>query len=283
MMRVSVVGLAVLVGLGTGWAGAVPDPALRCQRAIERGGLRYARALLDASSDCATGGAGPVDACLAAALDGGQLAKARARWEVDATAACAVTDADSALGYFPTCAGGPTACNALPGGLGCLACRLEQHVGTAVAAMYGNAPTSSACHAALARPGVKALRKLLGRLDRCLRQPDAISIAVCMDAGGIGARLDTALAGWREDAVAACGTTDPFATLGYPTLCSGVPPEPINSCAYSAPSCTLPPATAIDAAGPDDDLMDCLDCRVEDAGLAVARELSTRSQRARRS
>src|SRR5262245_39411889 len=187
-MRVSVVGLAVLFGLGAGPTSAAPEPALRCQRAIERGGLRYARALLDTGSDCATEGAGPVDTCLAAAL-GGRLEQVRMRWEADATAACAGTDVDSALGYFSTCAGGPAACNALPAGLGCLACRLEQHVGTAVAAMYGNAPTSSACHAALARPGVKALRKLLGRLDRCLRRPDAISIAVCMDADGIGARL----------------------------------------------------------------------------------------------
>ena len=266
-------GVVLLVVLAATGAAADPDPALRCQRAIERGGLAYARALLDAASECATDGGGPIDTCLDGVIAGASLTRVRTRWESKVADACATTDTGPALGYFPTCVGGPAACEALPGGVGCLACRVEQHVGSAVEALYANAPATTACHAAIAKPGVKALGKLLGRLAACLRRPDAVSIAVCMDTGGIGARLDTALAAWRADAVAACGTTDPFATFGYPTLCSGVPPEPINSCQYAAPACTMTAAGGLDGAGPDDDVLDCLDCRVEEAALAVAREL----------
>jgi hypothetical protein len=38
-------GLALLVALAATGAAADPDPALRCQRAIERGGLGYARVI----------------------------------------------------------------------------------------------------------------------------------------------------------------------------------------------------------------------------------------------
>jgi len=266
-------GLVLLVTLVATGASAEPDPALRCQRAIERGGLAYARAVLAAASDCATDGVGPIDACLDGAIAGAALGKTRARWEAKVADACATTDVGPALGYFPTCAGEPAACAASPGGVGCLACRVEQHLGTAVEALHANAPATTACRAAIAKPGVKALGKLLGRLAACLRRPDSISIAVCMDAGDVGARLDGAVAAWRADAVAACATIDPLATLGYPALCSGVPPEPVNSCQYSAPPCTMPAASGLDGAGPDDDVLDCLECRVEEAGLAVAREL----------
>jgi hypothetical protein len=263
----------MLLTLSEGAAFAVDDSAVRCQRAIERPGLRYADALIRSASDCALHGEGPLDACLDARLGEKKLARLRARWEAGFGRACATTNLDADLGYFPACRGGPSACEALAGGIACLECRVEQHVRTAVTALYANAPESNPCHAALGRVGVETLATLLHQLGACLRRRDAVSIAACLAGGGLGERLDAALAAWRAGAVAACGTTDPFTALGYPTLCSGVPPEPINSCSLPAPACTLPAATRLGGEGADDDLLDCLDCRVEETALAVGREL----------
>src|SRR6185295_16669791 len=239
----------------------------------ERGGLRYARALVRVASNCARRGSGPISSCLDGGLGVGTPALLRARWEAKVADACATTDLGPELGYFTTCRGGPAACEATPGGLPCLTCRVEQHVRTAMTALYADAPPSAACHTAVGRLGVRALDRLLRDLGFCLRRSDAVSIAVCFTEGGIGERLDAAMAAWRDDAVAACGTIDPLTSFGYPSLCSGVPPEPINSCRYSAPPCTLPAAGALSGTGPDDDLLDCLGCRVEETGLAIARDL----------
>ena len=66
---------------------------------------------------------------------------------------------------------------------------------------------------------------------------------------------------------------DPYTALAYPNTCSGRMPVFPNSIVLHDPPCTFVTVGRLSNPGEDDDLLDCLACRAEEAVLEVARDL----------
>jgi hypothetical protein len=184
--------------------------------------------------------------------------------------ACNGIDVWRDLGYLTTCDAAPSSCTGASGtlpGLGdCFACKLDEIMRWAVERLFANDAPSTACHTALGSAGLQALRTVLDATTTCLAQPGAVSIASCFDP-------DAAVAAWRGSAVSACAAVNPFTNLGYPTLCSDQMPTAIAFCGARADPCTFSQMTQVDTPGSSDDLLDCLDCQLEEAVLATTRTL----------
>jgi DNA-binding beta-propeller fold protein YncE len=109
--------------------------------------------------------------------------------------------------------------------------------------------------------------------DRCLRRGEADSIAGCLATGERAARLATRIAEWRAESEAECAGVNPFVALGYPNLCSGQTPVSPPFCGRVGLPCTFPSTTVLARPGDDNDLLDCLECQLVEAGLGVARAI----------
>jgi hypothetical protein len=250
------------------------DPTIVCQRAIERGGMRYAEEVLGVVADCAAPGqGGSITGCVTSAPMRARLDGKRTEWGTEASPVCAGVELRRDLGYFETCGAPPSSCIFastvldLPGGtndvLDCLACRLTETLSGAGVKLYADRAESNICHGAIGR-GLDAVRSLLQQTDGCVKQPGATSLAACFTPD---------LAAWRAQAEMDCMGRDPFASPGYPSLCAGVSPVSPAFCALHAYPCTFEETTSLSAAGNDDDLLDCLGCQIEEAALGVGRDL----------
>jgi sugar lactone lactonase YvrE len=251
------------------------DPALRCQRAIEHGGMAYVGTLLDAVDACATTGAtGSLRACLEGATPAQSLADARAAWATLVAGTCAGTSVHATLGYLPVCglASAPCAFDAgtvdAPGAdndlLDCLACQMREETARAATALFADRPATAACHQAIGAGAFQILKDVLQQARTCLEQPEAPSIAAC---------FAPSFAAWRAAAVATCGAINPFTNYGYPELCAGVAPPGPADCTSNVPPCNFARTTRLNAPGFDDDLLDCMECQTEEGVLAVLRTL----------
>ncbi len=247
------------------------DETLACQRTIEMGGLAYANLLLDLAEGCADPGQPlSMTSCLTSASATATLNTQRTTMIGAITAACNGIDVWRDLGYLTTCDAAPSSCTGPSGtlsGLGdCFACKLGEIVRWAVDRLFANDAPSTTCHSAIGSAGLQALRSVLDASATCLAQPGAVSIASCFDP-------DAAVAAWRASAVSACGATNPFTNLGYSMLCSGQLPTSIAFCGARADPCTFSQMSALNTPFSSDDLLDCLDCQLEEAVLATARTL----------
>src|SRR5262245_31042658 len=245
------------------------DQALICQRAIETGGLAYANAFLDGVANCTQpGAAGGIDVCLANGSVQSTLATQRTQWGNDATAACHGVDVNGTPGYPRTCAAAPSTCtfpsgNLDTGGsrnhpLDCLACRIQEELtGTAVE-LYANHATTTPCSSALGDGARTILAGALQTLDTCSQQPAVTSIAACFAAD---------MTAWRTQAESTCAGVNPFDSLGYPATCSGLQPVFPDSFVSHDPPCTFSMVSSLSTAGGENDLLDCLECRTQEAVL----------------
>lgn len=251
------------------------DPALDCQRAIERGGMAYAATLLETAAGCAAPGqAQPLDSCLVQPAVQQSLAAARAAWGAQVAPACDDVSVHGDLGYLATCGLAPAPCTFEGSGLDspgpdddlldCLACRVRHGVTKAATALFANRAASTTCHQAIGAGAFEVLRGAVQQARACLDAPGAVSVAAC---------VAPAFQAWRASVLAACGTLNPFTTLGYPNLCAGVAPPGFAACASAVPACNLASVTVLDAGGADDDLLDCLECQTEEGALSVLRTL----------
>lgn len=274
-----VVGLLVCPG-GEAHADA---PALRCQKAIEDGGVRYARRLLREIDRCARAGVGSMDACLDAPATRTRLDRGVPRWRKRVARACANFDVHSTLGYLETCAPADTTCgfgtaSVVEDGarndlLDCAECRIEGHLRAVADRLFAGVGAAGGCRGSIARPGVELLEDQLRALARCARRPNALSLAGCLSEPSLRESLAARASSWRARAAARCGNRDPFAELGYERLCSGLTPPIPAYCSDGSPPCTFAPAIGLNAPGADNDLLDCLQCRADEAVLAIARDL----------
>src|SRR5262249_11730304 len=78
---------------------------------------------------------------------------------------------------------------------------------------------------------------------------------------------------WRTQAESTCAGVNPFDSLGYPATCSGLQPVFPDSFVSHDPPCTFSMVSSLSTAGGENDLLDCLECRTQEAVLAVARLL----------
>lgn len=253
-----------------------PDSgALLCQRAIEQGGMLYAEQMLQAVESCAAPGEpASIQSCLASQPVQDQLEAVRTQWAAAAAERCASVNVHSELGYLATCGAAPSGCTFpsavldAPGEsndlLDCLACRIAEDLGETGRLLFADQPASGSCHSTLGQGGIGLLRTLLEQVDDCLAQPGATSIAACFQPDEVA---------WRAQAVSECAGVDPFTAIGYPNLCSGVEPVFPGRCATHGFPCTFRSASDLSTPGVDDDLLDCLSCRLEEAVLGVARQL----------
>jgi hypothetical protein len=261
------------------------DGTLDCQRAIERGGDRYARGVLRIVRRCARGRGADLAACVDAGLRGDGAIRVRRAWGRGAGRACAGVDVSGALGYLRTC-GPPSAesrCTfssteldargARNDLVDCLACRIGERLRDTSLALFASRPARNRCQRTIGEEGLKVLTAFLDELRGCIDGPDTPTIAACLTDPDRSGRMDAAVARWRAAAEARCAGTDPFAQAGYPHLCSGVPPALPPGCNPAAPPCELRATNALAAPGVDDDLLDCLGCRLEEAMLGTSRDL----------
>lgn len=256
---------------------------LRCQRALERGGVRFARTLLRATERCAAQHSASLADCLDGASERRRRDAALASWRKRATRACDAVDPGPDLGYLPVCAEAESSCAFAspvldaPGErndlIDCLACRVDESLRRAGGRLLAERPTQGACHRAIARGGLRVLEATVRELQACLRRDDAVSIAGCLGNETRRARLERHATRWRTAAATTCGPIDPVDALGYPALCSGTSPTIPPSCSSGAPPCTFLATRALATPGTDDDLLDCLECQTREAALDVARAL----------
>jgi hypothetical protein len=264
-------------------AAGARDDASRCERAIERGARQYTAKLFVAIDRCTRDGSGPVAACLDTPVERERLDAVRARWGRKAASKCDGVPFASTLGYLDTCGAPPSGCTFPSAALDvdgprndlvdCLACRLDEHLRSAAVLAVADRPLSSPCQAALGENGIALTRLVVTEVQRCLRRGEADSIAGCLAGVEPAARLALGVAEWRDGARAECDGVDPFVDLGYARLCSGSVPVSPPSCGQVAPPCTFVSATALDQTGDDNDLLDCLECQLVEAGLGVARTI----------
>lgn len=257
--------------------------ALQCQQAIERGGTRYALEMLRAIDTCARTGSGPLAACLAAATTDRRLEQRRRAWRKRATHACMGVALRRDLAYFETCAAPPSTCtfaSAVVDAAGpqndlidCLACRTEEQLQAVGSLLFAEQSIHHACQETIGQQGTAILRRLIEQLRSCLNRRGSESIAVCLSKPADATRVRDLVTEWRTSSEATCAGLDPFAELGYASLCGGVEPVRPAACSFASPSCAFESVGLLSAPGTDDDLLDCLQCQVEDAALGVIRTL----------
>jgi hypothetical protein len=272
-----------------------------CQHAIERGAVRYLNALTKAMVDCAlpTQPSGRLSTCLEAPdpAAAARLSKVRALWVKRAAPACTGVSLGHDLGYHGVCTAAPygsanacrfaTAVLDAPGdhndALDCLACQMEVSIeffGSQLFA-YDRVPgiePYDKCFRTAGSQGLDALRVLVARVHKCLQNPQATSIAACLDDPAVSARVAERFATWRARADTVCG---PLANVvvgngfpGWQAHCNGDPGVPGAFCRARVYPCTFATTMhAVSTPAPDDDLMDCLQCQVEENALFVLRNV----------
>ncbi len=257
------------------------DRAVRCQRAIERGGHWYATRLLDTIERCAQSATGSLTDCLDSAPERALLDRSRTNWARRAGPACAGVELQAWLGYLATCAPPVSSCS-FPSPvidavgpqndlLDCLACRIEDRLRSTGVLLFANGSSANICQGALGRAGLGILELLLDHIHSCLERGQSESIAGCLADPALAAKEADKVEAWRASAESECRAVDPFRDLGYSTYCGGVVPDLPPSCGQPAPSCAFPAISALSQPGVDNDLLDCLQCQVEEAALDVAR------------
>jgi len=259
------------------------DPALQCQKAIEDGGIRYAQRLLREIDRCATAGAASMQTCLDAPATRSRLERNLPRWRERVATACTGVDVHSTLGYLDQCAPHDSPCefateSVLAEGprndlVDCAQCRIDRQLHEVTDRLFAGVGAANGCRARIARPGVDLLEDQLRALTACVRRPDALSLAGCLSEPALQSTLTSAASAWRSAAAQGCPNVDPFSTLGYEPLCTGVEPPTPGFCSEGSPPCTLVAATRLDTTSPNDDLLDCLQCRVDETALAIARDV----------
>lgn len=266
-------------------AAASVDPVDRCQRAIEVGGMRFAKQVLRSISQCAAAGRSePITDCLESNSLRNTLAKLRASWRMRAVRDCATVNVASQLGYLGTCDVGASAC-AFPSPvldapgegndlIDCLACRLDSDVRGGGIPAFRDFPAVNRCHGTVGKQGILLIRVMLKAFESCQRKAQTASLAACLSDPLIALRIDKQLAAWRTSAEKDCADANPITSSpGYQTECSGALPGFPGSCPPVAPPCTFNPTTKLSGPGGEDDLLDCLACRTQEAALAVGRDL----------
>jgi sugar lactone lactonase YvrE len=288
--RPSIRALAFVFAVGVTRARDVraDDAATRCQRGIENGAHDYASAVLRGLQTCVASPVARLADCADAVLSGGPLRRLRATWGGSATAACAGVDVAHELGYLDRCIAPPPSpstevqsrCDFPTPALDthgqgddvldCLACQIGERLRNAAVALLANRPSHDACQTTIGVQGLGLLGTLEEEVHSCLQPPDARSIATCLSDPARRARVDAAIAAWRTSATTSCTGIDPFAQSGYPALCSGIEPPVPPDCGNLIPPCTLPPMNSGGAPG---NLLDCLQCQVQEATLGVSRDV----------
>lgn len=250
--------------------------ALRCQRAIERGGARAARVRLQNAKSCARNGRRQSPACSDPA---GQEAAFRLRYHWGIGDECHGVDV-RALGYHDRCGAPGSACDfpsPVLGGPGlqddildCMTCQMNEAVKPFIEALVPIQSQANSCTRELTSRAGAIAGKLWKGLSTCLAGDDAISIAACTSDAKLGAKIGSEVAKWRARSSAACGNTD-LTGLGYSQACSYYISQPPPLCTEGARPCNLLAGRFADRPGTDDDRLDCFECHATEVALALAR------------
>ena len=249
------------------------DPPLACQRAIEAGGMAYAREMLDQITLCTAPGGGTITGgCLSSPAVLSALAAKRTAWAAGAATPCAGVDLRGVLGYSEVCGVNEgmstfptTALNAAGDNndlLDCLALGTRLQLQTSANAIYAGQDATEPCRTALADGAMTVLRTNLEAVNACVQQPTTTSVAACWAAD---------FTSWRAAAATQCAGVTP-ASLGYSTFCSGYPQATPNSYAPHAFPCSFN-VSGFDRPLVDNDVFDCATCEAGEGILGVAREL----------
>ena len=261
------------------------DGVLACHTAIEAGGRTWAEASLDAIERCAHHARARFGPCVERAFREPAFGRLRRRWGKRVARACQGLSVGADLGYLASCvpATATSPC-AFPSDridaprprndlIDCLACQIGERLQDAGAALLASAPIREGCRRTLGDGGIGVLRMLLDELYGCVGLPEGASLAACLAEPGRAARIETAMASWRATSEQRCAHVDPLRTLGYPGLCAGIEPPVPPDCPDAASACDFPRTNVLSAPGSNDDLLDCLRCRVEEAALGVGRDV----------
>ena len=293
LVRSSVALLLSIGPIGAPIAATTLNHDLACQRAIENGAHRYAACMLDTVERCAQRSGKPVVPCVEAAFRRPRLVRARRRWGAAARAACAGVDVATRFAYHTTCAPTPADCigttcihpdsactfptvrldrsGADNDILDCVACQIREEMRDLGSVLFGDGSGPSPCRAALGGGGTAALRAVFSELHGCLQDPSAVSIAGCLSDPSRASRIEETMAAWRTQAENRCAGVDVFGGLSYQTFCSREVPARPPFCDFQVRPCEFQPFSVLTTAGGDDDLLDCLRCRVEEAAMAEVR------------
>ena len=251
-----------------------PDDALNCQRAIEAGGMAYAREAINQLEVCmGPGGSGSPASCMNTGGPSIALNNLRTQWGNDTAAPCTGVDLRTTLGYPERCGVAPSGCTFTSplrdqaGGsndvLDCLACRIKEQLVTSATSMSGGQPATEPCREAISRGSLAVLEDTLDAAYGCVLASTVTSVASCWT---------PSFGAWRAQAASACSGVDPFGSLGYTHFCSGTPAATANSYAPHAFPCSFNMNT-LDTTGYDNDVLDCATCEANEGALGVARDL----------
>jgi hypothetical protein len=120
------------------------------------------------------------------------------------------------------------------------------------------ADATALCQETMERHGVRYARKALGAVNQCAGRNPGSSINACLT-GHFGSQNFAALrAEWADQAVPSCASTDVHSDLGYYATCADAP----STCVFSS--------SPLSAPGPRNDLLDCLQCRIEESVTGAA-------------
>jgi hypothetical protein len=191
-------------------------------------------------------------------------------WLAVAEPQCATVNMRTQLGYAERCGAAPSACTFAMSGafsvVGCLTCRFKESIQAAAVRFYNDQPTNSTypdCSDALGNGSLGVIHDTLETLHACVQQSGLRSVASC---------FTPTSSAWRPQAESACMTVNPFTQMSYPKTCSGRMPVPPNSFVFTDPPCTIKVNVLTDTI-PDNDLLDCFECRAEESVLDVARDM----------
>ncbi len=261
---------------------AATDSVDRCQRTIEGQGMHYARRALNVVRACARNGSSSISTCLSTTLPE-RLSQTRERWGTWAGRRCQGINVFRDLGYHATCGVAPSACTFTtssldaPGEdndlLDCLACRIEEAVSDLGPRLYANAPVENSCHDRVGDGGVRYAAALLRTLKYC-QHHGRTSIAECLVDRANDDRLEGKRTTWQATTAQACQFTNPISgSPGYAPYCSGRAPATPGYCPSYVPPCSFNPVANVNQTGPNNDLLECLTCQVEETALSIARDL----------
>jgi sugar lactone lactonase YvrE len=114
----------------------------------------------------------------------------------------------------------------------------------------GDAPL--ACQRAIEAGGMVYANVVLDQIAACTAPGGATSLASCMASAGVASALAPIRTQWGSDTAAPCTGVDLRTVLGYPETCGAAP----STCTFASP--------VRDAAGANNDVLDCLACRTKE-------------------
>jgi sugar lactone lactonase YvrE len=114
------------------------------------------------------------------------------------------------------------------------------------------------CQETIERNGVRYARKALAAVSQCTGGSTPITVSSCLSNDFLSLSFANLRASWASQAAPVCAPVDVHSDLGYHTTCAVAP----SSCNF--------PSAVLSAPGVRNDLLDCLQCRIEEAVTEAA-------------